>query len=256
MRKSIVALSVLAATAAIPAQAEYLYGFGNMSVNYLDWTKGTETRSGGFKEDFVFLELEGGAGFNWGEMYGFIDLENIQDGDNQTATTTKGSITYKLGLGETRLFAQTYSTQNTGFQARNNVLGLSYAFSGNGWSFNPWIGAHHTTTNDYNGMNGGMLGWSTSYSFNAFGESFMVSNWHETEFGRNADYVTVMKKDENNNLFDANGETDDLSYNGAIAFWWNATESLTTGVQWRYAFNKLGGAGNSNAVIYTLKYNF
>ncbi|GAL06786.1 putative exported protein precursor [Photobacterium aphoticum] len=65
MRKSLVALSVLAAAAALPAQAEYLYGFGNVSVNYLDWSKGTEQRSGGFKDDFVYLELEGGAGFTW-----------------------------------------------------------------------------------------------------------------------------------------------------------------------------------------------
>ncbi|GHA46883.1 outer membrane protein OmpK [Photobacterium aphoticum] len=252
MRKSLVALSVLAAAAALPAQAEYLYGFGNVSVNYLDWSKGTEQRSGGGKDDFVYLELEGGAGFTWGELYGFIDLENVQDGDNQTATTTKGSIAYKLGLGELRAYAQSYSTQAKGFQANNNVLGLSYNFSGDGWFFNPWVGAHHTTTNDFNGMNGGMAGWVAGYNFNAFGQSFMLSNWHETEFARHNDYVTVI----NDKGVDTNGETDDLSANGAIALWWNVTDAVTTGVQYRYAYNKLGGAGNSNAVIYTVKYNF
>ena len=51
-----------------------LYSFGNVSINYLDWTTGTEERSG--KADFAYLELEGGAGWEWGEFYGFTDIEN------------------------------------------------------------------------------------------------------------------------------------------------------------------------------------
>ncbi|PSW19626.1 hypothetical protein C9I98_12000 [Photobacterium sanctipauli] len=243
MRKSLVALGVVAATvAAVPAQAEYLYGFGNVSVNYLDWSNGTENRSG--KEDFLYLELEGGAGFTWGELYGFFDLENVQDGAGETRAASKGSIAVKTGLDELRVYAQTYSTENGGWHVRNNVLGLSYNMSGDGWFFNPFVGFHHTNTAGFVGMNGGMAGWVAGYNFNAFGESFMVSNWHETEFARKDGYVA------------ASGESDDLTANGAIALWWNATDTITTGVQYRYAENKLGQSGYDNAVIYTVKYNF
>lgn len=44
--------------------------------------------------------------------------------------------------------------------------------------------------------------------------------------------------------------------NGAIAFWWHATDSITTGVQYRYAHNKLGEDFLQDGVVYSLKYNF
>ena len=247
MRKSLVALSVVAAATTFPAQAEYLYGFGDMSVNYLDWSNGTEERAG-HQKDFWYLELEGGAGFTWGELYGFADLENLEKGSDKVSTSLKGSIAYKTGIAELRVYGQVYNTNSAGFTAQNNVLGLSYAFNGDGWFFNPFIGFHHTMTTagdkSFGGMNGGMFGWSAGYNFNAFGEKFMISNWHESEFGRNDKYMIVA------------GEGDHVTANGAIAFWWNATENVTTGIQYRYAFNKLGNKGNQNAMIYTVKYNF
>ena len=248
MRKSLVALSVVAAASTFPAQAEYLYGFGDMSVNYLDWSNGTEERANGFKKDFWYLELEGGAGFTWGELYGFADLENLEKGSDKVSTSLKGSIAYKTGIAELRVYGQVYNTNSDGFTAQNNVLGLSYAFNGDGWFFNPFVGFHHTMTtageNSFGGMNGGMFGWTAGYNFNAFGEKFMISNWHESEFGRNDKYMIV------------SGEGDHVSANGAVALWWNATDNITTGIQYRYAFNKLGNKGNQNAMIYTVKYNF
>ncbi|RTZ16065.1 hypothetical protein EJ063_09820 [Vibrio aquaticus] len=257
MRKSLLTLGIIAAAAAVPAQAEYLYGWGDMSVNYLDWSNGTEDRSGGFKNDFMYLELEGGAGFTWGELYGFADLEFQDDnpaskGDGM-AMSTKGSIAVKTGMKELRFYAQTYSTENQGFHARNTVAGLSYNFSGDNWFFNPWAGFHYTNTSDgawgndqggFAGLNGGMAGWVAGYNFNLGEAKFSISNWHETEFARDDEYLTV------------NGENDDLSYNGAIAAWWHATDSVSTGVQYRYAHNKLGQSQTDNAIIYTVKYNF
>ncbi len=250
MRKSLVALSVVAAASTFPAQAEYLYGFGDMSVNYLDWSNGTEERAG-HQKDFWYLELEGGAGFTWGELYGFADLENADQGSDKARTSLKGSIAYKTGIAELRVYGQVYNTNSAGFTAQNNVLGLSYAFNGDGWFFNPFVGFHHTMTtadwknpSSFAGMNGGMFGWTAGYNFNAFGEKFMISNWHESEFGRNDKYMIVA------------GEGDHVSANGAVALWWNATDNITTGIQYRYAFNKLGTSGNQNAMIYTVKYNF
>lgn len=257
MRKSLLALSVLATTVAIPAQAEYLYGFANMSVNYLDWSSDTTDRSG--KEDFTYLELEGGSGYSWGELYGFADIENLENGFDETRTSIKGSVAWKTGIEELRLYGQLYNTNSAGFTAQNTVTGVSYNFSGDNWYFNPWVGFHHTiTTNSFqfdnsgnqlaaksfSGMNGGMFGWALGYNFNLGEQKFTLSNWHETEFGRKDDYLA------------ASGESDDLSMNGAVALWWNATDAVTTGIQYRYADNKLGQTKLDQAVIYTVKYNF
>ncbi|MBM7036449.1 outer membrane protein OmpK [Vibrio ulleungensis] len=240
MRKTLAAVGVLAATLSLPSHAEYLYGWGDVSLNYLDWSNGTESRSG--KQDFGYLELEGGAGFTWGELYGFADFEN-QDGD--MAMSTKGSIAVKTGLEELRVYAQTYSTENQGFHARNTVAGLSYNLGGDSWYFNPFVGGHYTNTVGFAGFNGGMVGWVAGYNFNLGSQAFSISNWHETEFARSSDYIG-----------DGEGETDDLSANGAIAAWWHATPQVAAGIQYRYAHNKLGQPNTDNAIIYTVKYNF
>jgi len=52
------------------------YSWFDVSVNYLDWSSGTENRTGGSKADFTYLEFEGGMGWDWGELYFFTDWEN------------------------------------------------------------------------------------------------------------------------------------------------------------------------------------
>lgn len=241
----VILLSTLLSTG---ANAEYLYSFGNINVNYLDWSSSTEERSNGNKQDFAYLELEGGAGFDWGEVYGFIDFE-FQDGtasnDQAMAVSSKGKIAVKTGLDELRVYAQTYSTENQGFHGRNTVLGLSYNLaSDSGWFFSPFVGFHYTNKNGFAGMNGGMAGWVANYDFTLGEQSFTLANWHETEFSRSNDYVNSTRED------------DDLSYNGALSIWWNSPESLSLGLQYRYAHNKLGQPDTDNAIIYTVKYNF
>ncbi|WP_163132774.1 outer membrane protein OmpK [Agarivorans sp. Alg241-V36] len=246
--KKIALLSAAALLASAPASAEYLYGYGNISVNYLDWSKNTQDRTD-FQEDFAYLELEGGAGFDWGEVYGFFDLENVQDGSDELRTAYKGTIAYKIADTDFRLYGQHYATDSKVFAANNTVLGGQYRFQGDGWFVTPWVGAHMTITNPswndgFTGFNGGMFGWTAVYNFTAWDQKFWISNWHESEFARKSDYT------------DVSGETDDVSMNGALAFWWDATEHVTTGVQYRYAYNKLGTVGNQNAFIYSLRYNF
>jgi nucleoside-specific outer membrane channel protein Tsx len=252
MRKTLAAVGVLAATLSLPSHAEYLYGFGDVSLNWLDWSNGTTERSGGNKQDFLYLELEGGAGFTWGEIYGFADLENLDKSSDNYATSVKGSIGYKVGLEELRLYAQYYNTNSAGFTSQNVVGGVSYAFSGSNWAFNPFIGFNYATgTNifdgqSFSGFNGGMLGWNAMYHFNLGEANFSLTNWHETEFARDETYLATI----------GGTETDDLSYNGALAFWWHATQDVSAGIQYRYAHNKLGQPTTDNAIIYTVKYNF
>lgn len=246
MKQKKVVLVTLCALVGVAAssQAEYLWGFGNVNMNYLDWSKSTENGSGGFKQDFAYLELEGGAAFSWGELYGFVDLEDVQGGSGSTRTATKGTISVKTGCGELRYYGQSYSTEDDGWHIRNNVAGFSYKLSGEAWVFAPYVGFHHTNTNGFVGMNGGMMGWFGMYNFDLIDQHFQITNWHETEFARSDDYIAI------------GAETDKLSANGALALWWHASEHISAGVQYRYAYNKLGQDDYNSAFIYSLKYNF
>lgn len=239
-------LAAMATAATVPtmANAEYLYSFGSASVNYLDWTSSTEKKTE--HRDFAFLELEGGAGFSWGEMYGFIDLENpfnsnkAEDGKGRRVAM-KGTMRVNLGDTGFNLYGQIYDLSTNGFDEQNRVLGFGYNFAGDNFFFKPFLGYHNAQNTFFDGgSNGYMLGWVAGYNVNMLGESFMLSNWHETEFARDKNYQEGKK----------------AGHNGALAMWWNATDSVTAGVQYRYAHNKLGNSTYQNGMVYTLKYNF
>ncbi|MFQ9949450.1 MAG: outer membrane protein OmpK [Escherichia coli] len=70
-----------------------------------------------------------------------------------------------------------------------------------------------------------VAGWVTGYSF-MLGSENHPHNWNEYEFDRDATYAA------------GNGGKEGL--NGAVALWWSATSHITTGIQYRYADDKLG----------------
>ncbi|WP_283667459.1 outer membrane protein OmpK, partial [Escherichia coli] len=80
------------------------------------------------------------------------------------------------------------------------------------------------------------------YSFMLGSEKFTLTNWNEYEFDRDATYAA------------GNGGKEGL--NGAVALWWNATSHITTGIQYRYADDKLGEDFYQDAIIYSIKFNF
>lgn len=83
MKKHLLTLT-LSSILAIPvvSHAEFKGGFADIGVHYLDWTSRTTEKSStkSHKDDFGYLEFEGGANFSWGEMYGFFDWENFYNG--------------------------------------------------------------------------------------------------------------------------------------------------------------------------------
>lgn len=261
MKNNIRILALAAATTAAmtagTASAEQYYGFANVSANYLDWTDGTTARTNGGKEDFAYLEIEGGAGFDWGDVYGFIDFENPTKGEwNKDYLTTKdkaeafriaskGSIAINMGDTNFNYYGQIYSiADSSGFYEQNVTLGVSYDLNTDfGLWVKPFIGAHYVHNNFIGaGFNGGMTGWVLGYNFDLAGQSFMVSNWNEIEFARASEYEVV------------NGKQTGL--NGAVALWWLPMPQFTAGVQYRYADNKLGSATYQDGVVFSLKYNF
>lgn len=265
LRRMTPALSAMAllALAATPAQAAPLtpvWSFANVSVNYLDWSNGTEARTAtnAAKSDFTYLELEGGLGYDWGEFYGFFDVENPgndrfdEDSGGKDNLRTAAKVTSHLYLGESpfSIYAHVYDFRDYGYDGReqDQILGAGFrhTFAGGLW-FKPFLGVARVQSDGYTGMNGYMAGWVAGYDFQALGQDFSVSNWHEQTFARDSDYL------EQNYV---GGEAERVGTNGAVALWWHPHQLLTTGVQYRYADNKLGTPGAyQNALIYTLKFN-
>jgi hypothetical protein len=231
-----------------------LYKWGNMSFNYLDWTSGTTDRSG--KTDFVYLELEGGAGWTWGEFYMFLDWENpgnswSEPGPDDVRIVAKPILDIFLGGSDSgwTFHLQNYALYSKSFYVNNLVPAIAYKYaSDKGFWIRAFIGPHYQGSTFYNGWNGWMAGWVAAYDFTIKEQKFTISQWNEFEFDR----------DEEHYLFNGQptGDGKSSGINGAIAAWWHPHKKVTVGLQWRYADHKLGYNGYQTGPIFTLKYNF
>ena len=107
------------------------FSYSNMSINYLDWTDGTNDRSG--KKDFFYFELEGGASWDWGDFYFFMDFENPQkgwyeDAPDNTRFVFKPIFDIKLGNSNWNFHFQDYYLNENNFYVSNMVPGISYKY--------------------------------------------------------------------------------------------------------------------------------
>ncbi|KYJ86615.1 outer membrane protein OmpK [Sulfurovum riftiae] len=231
------------------------YIFWDISMNYLDWSSGTEQRAKGKTDfsDFVYLELEGGAGWDWGEFYFFADLENPTKSWDNVPTDDRRVVIKPIldvKLGETGLYIhlQDYFLKSKTFFVNNLVPGIAYKYSIECFWIRPFIGPHFQESTFYDGFNGWMAGWVFAYDFRISGQKFSLTNWHEFEWGR----------DEEHYLYEGEPVGDGRSHGvqGALALWWMPIKEITAGVQYRYNNYKLGLDAYATALIYSLKYNF
>ena len=228
------------------------YSFIDTSINYLDWTQGTQNST--FQKSFAYLELEGGAGWDWGSFYGFMDIENpLSSYDDSAPDDLRFTFKPVLDIdikNNFNLHVQTFYLESKSFYVNNFVTGISYKyFSDYGLWFIPYIGVHYQNSTYYSGFNGYMAGWSFNYDFKLFNQDFYIFNWNEIEFDR---------AKEGYELDDGTPIGDGKSYgvNGALSLWYKATQGLTLGLQYRYAKYKLGSAEYQSAMIYSLKYYY
>ncbi|MCL9780251.1 hypothetical protein M9194_02245 [Vibrio sp. S4M6] len=226
-------------------QAEYLSGFGSVAANYYVPSPGTKDRSP--YVDNTSVALYGGSRFDWGELYGTASLHYLNKSSEQWRTRLKGSVAYKTGFKELRLYAQSHSVDGPGFSVDERAMGLSYRFEGQGWFVAPWVGALYSNTQrqsiGYNGFNGGIVGIRGAYTFKIMEEKFRIVGWNETEFSRDASYLAVMS------------ETSRASLNGALAILWQANDTVSMGIRYRFMYNNLFLPVNTNAVIYSVQFN-
>ena len=218
----VAALSALCLTGA--AQAAPTYTFGSASVNMLDWKDNAH-------KDYAFVELEGGAGFNWGEVYGFVDLENA--GKDTQAYFAKATARVNMAKGIQAYFQ--FNDWNDGnFQTQNRIMGLGTSYEKGSFWVKPFVGVNQEqVTGKGARSNGYVAGYVAGMQVT---QNISVTNWHETFMGR---------EDSQKN-----------GHNGAVAAWYALDKTWTTGVQYRYATSNLGNEGFSKGLIYTIKANF
>ena len=252
MRKSILALSLASAAIAVPAQAEYLFGFGSAYLDYQKWDHGIGNDASNFGQEIhernqAVIGIEGGAVFDWGQIYGFYDYEGVDRGQDNRGTSLKGTIHYSLADTGISLYAQVYNTDkdiSPTLHEQNRVAGLGYtALKGDNWGFTPFIGAHQVNTEGgISGANGGMVGWVGFYNTDLAGQNFTFSTWGEYEFGRQEAYA------------DINGGKTGL--NGSVNAMLNFHQDWSAGVLYRYTVNKLARKDYQDIVIYRFSYKF
>ena len=227
------------------------YSFSNIAINYLDWTQQTHNLTE--QEDFAYISVEGGAGWDSAELYAIVNLENPMKTPQDEAPkdlryTLFADFDIKVKDGW-RLHFQDYYLRGNSFYVNDFVVGASYKYvSDFGLWIKPFIGAHLTNDTYFDGWNGYMTGWTFNYDFKMWNEKFSLFQWNEIEFARAKAFYE----------FEGEATGDGRSYglNGALSLWWHINPSFTTGVQYRYADNKLGSPEYQSAMVYSMKYNF
>jgi hypothetical protein len=261
-RAALPALFLLATVLCAPVHSQDT-AFFDVSINYQDWNPDTEanTQKGpiGQKADYAYLEAEGGLHRSWGELYGFLDIENPtygthENGVNQSRRYAfKGSarynITEALGL-PVQLFLQIQDLNDADFHDQHCVLGVATSLAKDNFTIKPFVGIHQENKSNVGAqINGNTLGWTLTYNFSHWGESLSITNWHEIEWGRDRKYLVMA---DNGKLVIGS----DTSQNGAVGLMWNINKRLTTGLSYRYLSNKLSSAAFQDAFVYTARVYF
>lgn len=228
-----------------------IYSFNSMSVNYLDWRKSTEEKT--TKRDFSFVKVDGGFGYEWIDFYGYLTLEHPSKSYNDAFPNNQRYVAFvdtDIEMKNSfKLHIQNFYVKSNDFYVNDFVVGFGYKYqNNNGFWIKPFIGVHHTYDTFYKAWNGYMGGWVLDYRFRLFENQFSLFQWNEIEFKRDKKFY------EDGGV--AIGDGKSYGLNGSLSFWWYLNEIFSTGLEYRYAKNKLGNIGYQDAFVYTLKYGF
>lgn len=184
--------------------------FAGFGAIYVDGVSDSGFTDNG-NQEHVVLGIEGGFSNHTGDYYGFLEQDT-------TMHTTFGKASVHLDTGsDVSVYVQgTYFNDNdTDFDAVTMTLAAGYkGFAGDGWSFRPYAGvAWDDGTNEFNPT----VGWS---GFMNLTPKFYATSWGESVYH---DGVTNLQ--------------------GDVGVYYNITERLHTGVQYRFSYDKMGIEG-------------
>ena len=227
------------------------YSFSNINLNYLNWNQHSEKDSS--KGDYSYIGLESGMGWNNVDFYGFINIENpTKSYKNKAPNDLRVSSFFDLDTeikSGFKFHIQNFITKSDTFYANDFVVGFAYKLDTDfGLWFRPFLGLHQTNDTYYDGLNGYMGGWLFNYNFELLKYKFNIFQWNEIEFERKKSFYL-----DNNSPI---GDGASWGLNGAISIWIKLNESITNGIQYRYAKNKLGHNNYQSGIVYSIKYSF
>lgn len=242
----VLTLAVLFSCAAQSTELKYTYG--SINAGYANWNNGFVNTHRG---EVWKATADFGAVFDKGEFYSFYEsnvLNHPVEGRNhvmsaQTHIRLLGSDFSVMG----KLYGQ---FENTWGDELNMMYGFGYlGWSGPSGFFKPYI-ALHNLSNDYtsskhgqaNGLNGYVVGWTSAWMFDLWGQNMVLSNWNEFELDRN-DAYTEQQHGRN-------------GINGGLTLAWKFYPHLKASVTYRYFDNKLGYDNYGDQLIYMLGYEF
>ncbi len=220
------------------------YHFENVSINYLDWTPYTKTKT--IDNDFFYAGFEGGAGWKYAEIYGFLYTENPTKSYDASGESLRFVNLVDLDLkikNGFRIHLQNYHLDSSSYYTNDFVLGIGYKYVSKSFWIRPFLGIHTTNDTFNNGLNGYMAGWLFSYNFSIQQRIFNVFWWDEFEFGREA-------------RFYKNSDKASWGNQGGVSLFYFLNKPFTLGITYRYSYHKLGVYTYQDAFIYSFKFNF
>lgn len=231
------------------SQADPFYSFSNLSISHQDWTSSTEHKTS--QRDFSSVKIEGGLGYDWGEVYGNFSIDNPQNAyQDKSPHNQRYSAVLDLDIKLIEgfnLHVQDFYANGNDYFVNDLVMGVSTKYQhANGFWIKPFLGTHFTHDTYFTGDNGYMTGWVLNYPFQVGHQQFSVFQWNEIEFGRAKRFYE--------DKGEPTGDGKSYGINGAINLWWNVNKDISTGLGYRYAEHKLGNLEYQSAFIYSLRY--
>jgi|UniRef100_A0A8H9YXW4 hypothetical protein len=245
-KKALLTLSILFACQAHALELKTSYG--SINAGYANWNTGFENTHRG---EVWKATADFGAIFDKGEFYSFYEsnvLNHAVEGRNHVLSA---QTHIRLFDSDFSFMGKLYGQfENTWGDELNMMYGLGYlGWSGPSGFFKPYV-ALHNLSNDYvsrkygqaTGLNGYVVGWTSAWFFDLWGEKMVLSDWNEFELDRNDAYAEQQHS--------KNG------INGGLTLTWKFYPHFKASATWRYFDNKLGYDGFGDQLIYMLGYDF
>ncbi|WP_370603432.1 hypothetical protein [Citrobacter braakii] len=116
-----IAFGALLSCVAFSSLAEQQYGWGNIHFDYQSWDAGVKD----LEYEQALIGIEGGIGFDWGEMYGSYDFDNILDDEGNQGQTANGEIHTYLWKPVPAYLQKSITRKVPTLKRRINLLGLA-----------------------------------------------------------------------------------------------------------------------------------
>ncbi|USD37534.1 outer membrane protein OmpK [Ferrimonas sp. SCSIO 43195] len=217
----------------------------------IDWDNNHEQIFGKQRSENTFVRLVGVNGTDFGDIYGNITIEDIDDSaELGIEAILIGQA--NLGSSDFNLYGQVFAKNEPDWAETMVLPGISWdKVLDNGLYLQGALAANFIIA-DYrglgteweNGYNGGYLFLCAAKGFSAFGQDFNLM-WNQENFvGRDDIYLEVT------------GDKKDFGFNGWLTLDWFATENVALSLSYRYSQNNLGVADYADAIFYSVKYSF